>query len=329
MSRLLITSVTALACALAAPTAHADGREPGSVLVYPIHRSDLGNPTWFNVVSVTNTNRAGGGETDVHFQYVNVKKVASTFFFASCTVEDRVETLSPADTFSVLTSCHNGASASNGYLVVSAMDPELVDTHWSFNHLVGSEQIVSAFGGIYALNAIPFISTLVEGEDTDVDGDGRLDFDGIEYEGVPDELFIDSFIGGLGDSIALLSFTGGEYLTNVDFVIYNDDEIQLSTQFSFSCWAHVPLATISGYFTAQGLATTVDDPTELDLDCDGVQELDTGWAIVRPQSAISVTSPTIMNPAVLGALTNDLGLFMNARLLWETPTKQFNAQFPN
>jgi len=331
--RISIASLALAGAASLAPAALADGREPGSLLVYPCTQSQLGNPAVFNVVSVTNTNRAGNGETDVHFEYVNVKDAASPFLFADCVIADRVETLTPADTLSVLTSCHNGGSAllpTVGYLVISAMNPAELDTYWSFNHLIGSEQIVSANGGMYSLNAIPFVSAQAEGADTDADQDGRRDFDGTEYEGIADELYIDSFIGALGGQLALISLTGGEYLTNVDFVIYNDDEFQLSAQYSFSCWTKTRLADISGFFTDAGLLTTVHDDRELDINCDGIGDIETGWAIVRPTTALSITSDNITNPAVLGALVNDESpMFKNGRLLWESATKQFNGAFPN
>jgi hypothetical protein len=324
------TTVATLAfssLAALAPSALADGREPGSVLVYPLHRSALLNETVFNVVNVTNTNRLGSGETDVHFEYVNVSGAGTPFLFADCNIADRVETLTPADTLSVLTSCHNGAEQADGYIVVSARNPDLVDTYWSFNHLIGSEQIVSSGGGMYSVEALPFVSPLAQGTDTDLDQDGKRDFDGNEYEGLPDELYIDSYIGAISGDLVLLTFLGGEYLVNVNFVIYNDDEFQLSGQFAFSCWTSSRLSAISGYFTAQGLLTTPNDDSELDVDCDGVEDFDTGWAIVRPTTALSITSPTVVNPPVLGALTNDGGQFNNARLLWESVAKQTNGQF--
>jgi hypothetical protein len=325
------TSIALLGLAALAPAALADGREPGSVLFYPAVQSQLGNAGVFNVVSVTNTNRAGSGETDVHFEYVNVSTAGNPFLFANCDISDRVETLTPADTLSVLTSCHNGGGgATEGYLVVSAMNPAEVDTYWSFNHLIGSEQVVTAGGGMYSLNALPFNAVGAQGTDTDLDNDGRRDFDGAEYEGIADELYIDSYVGVLGGNLVLLSLTGGEYLTNVSFVIYNDDEFQLSATYAFSCWTSTPLADISGFFTDLGLKTTVNDARELDITCDGVGDVETGWAIVRPTTALSITSPNISNPAVLGALVNDENpQFQNGRLLWESVAKQLNGSFPN
>jgi hypothetical protein len=180
---------------------------------------------------------------------------------------------------------------------------------------------------MYALNALPFTSPLPAKADTDLDQDGRRDFDGSEYEGIADELYIDSYIGAIAGDLVLLSFLGGEYLVNVNFIIYNDDEFQLSGQYSFSCWTRTPLAQISGYFTEQGLSTTANDEDELDVTCDGEDDYNTGWAIVRPTTALSITSPSVANPAVLGALANDSAPFMNARLLWESVTKQFNGEF--
>jgi hypothetical protein len=328
MRRITIASLALLGAASIAPSALADGREPGSVLIYPIQRSSLLNPGVFNVVSVTNTNRAGSGETDVHFEYVNVTTSPSPFLFANCNIADRVETLTPADTLSVLTSCHNGGTDVQGYLVVSARNPNLVDTYWSFNHLIGSEQVVSAGGGMYSLNALPFKAIGAQGTDTDLDQDGLRDFDGSEYEGIADELYIDSYIGAVSGDLVLLTFLGGEYLVNVNFIIYNDDEFQLSGQYSFSCWTRTPLAQISGFFTEQGLSTTANDEGELDITCDGEEDFNTGWAIVRPTTALSITSPNVSNPAVLGALATDApSQFMNARLLWESVAKQFNGQF--
>jgi hypothetical protein len=338
-------TLSAIAAILAfAPSARADGREPASLLVYPIHEArqqifkdedspipvggQLIAPPAFTLISVTNTNRNGSGTTDVHFEYVNVSPSADPFFFADCSIADRVETLTPADTLTVITDCHNSEPFAQGYLVVTALDPDLVDTPWSFNHLIGSEQIVSIGGGIYGLEAIPFKAIGPQGSATDLDSDGRRDFDGSEYERLPDELYLDSFVGIIAGEIVLVAFTGPEYLVNVDFIIYNDDEFQLSGQYAFSCWSRVLLAQISGFFTDQGLSTTSNDSRALDIDCDNDDDFETGWAILRARDAISPTSPTIDDPALLGATTFPFGQFMNGRLLWESVARQTTASFP-
>jgi len=338
------TLFTIAALAALAPSLHADGREPGSLLVYPIHEvrkpiieddngpipvggQAIAQPA-FTLISVTNINRNGNATTDVHFEYVNVSQSGDPFLFADCTIADRVETLTPADTLTVVTSCHNSAQSGGGYLVVTALDPDEVDTPWAFNHLIGSEQIVSIGGGIYGLEAIPFKASGAQGTPTDLNSDGRRDFNAGEYERLPDELYLDSFIGIISGELILVAFTGPEYLVNVDFIIYNDDEFQLSGQFAFSCWSRVLLAQVSGFFTDAGLSTTSNDPRSLDIDCDNVDDVETGWAIVRARDAISPTSPTIDDPALLGATTFPFGPFMNGRLLWESAARQATASFP-
>ena len=87
-------SAAALAAASLAPAAAADGRQPGSVLIYPIHRS---GGAFFTVVSVTNRNTTPatpfsfGGTTKVMFQYVNtVANPADSQLPLDCVVVDRV-----------------------------------------------------------------------------------------------------------------------------------------------------------------------------------------------------------------------------------------------
>lgn len=302
--------------------------EGGSVLIYPYIRSNLGDKNVFTVVSVTNIARGGDCTTDVHFQYVNVGPSPSPFIFADCTISDRIETLTPADTLSVLTSCHNGASGT-GYLVVSAMDPNALDTYWSFNHLIGSEQVISPQGGVYSLRPWDFCSLVADKQPSDLNFDGCRNFDGIEYEGMPDELYLDTFVGDAPGDLILISMTGGQYLTQVDFIIFNDDEFQMSAQFWFSCWTRTPLSEISGFFTTAGLSTTPTDMNQLDLNCDMVADTPTGWAIIRPDRALSITDDNIDDPAVLGAITNDSGQYTGARLLWESVAKQTNGKFPH
>ena len=81
-------------------------RTPGSVLVFPVHRS---GPEWFTVLNVTNTATLPdgpltfGGSTNAHFEYVNVTANPNTanplnkFLPVGCTIFDRVEFLTPAD----------------------------------------------------------------------------------------------------------------------------------------------------------------------------------------------------------------------------------------
>src|SRR4029077_9274835 len=101
-SRFLLT--LGLLSASFAPAALADGREPGSVLVYTIHRS---GPGLFTVISVTNTNltpqtpSSFGGSVLAHFEYVNtIPNPADSQLPLGCYINDRTEFLTPADTLS-------------------------------------------------------------------------------------------------------------------------------------------------------------------------------------------------------------------------------------
>ena len=182
-----ILAAAALTASLFAPNANADGRNPGSVLVYTVQRS---GPDYFTIICVSNTNtqkaspNSLGGTTDLHYEYANTNKVAGMPFMPDgCNIVDRVETLTPADTLCVLTTCHNAFTpgGQEGYLVISALHP-VGGEPWNFNHLVGSEMVVNASGVVYSLNAIPFTAAKKKAPANVGDGaadptDGILMFD--------------------------------------------------------------------------------------------------------------------------------------------------------
>lgn len=341
MSRPLAPLLAALLGTFASPL-FADGRQPGSVLIFPIQRSGAG----FTVVSVTNVNTepAGqaspGGTTNAFYQYLNtVPGPGGSALPVDCYVIDRVEQLTPADTLSVLTSCHNAAAA-EGYLVVAAANPltGLGKDAWSFNHLVGSELVMNASGGVYSTNAIPFLSLRPDRAPTDFDGDGQYDFDGIEYEPVAEELYADQFLAIAGSSLTLINLTGGAQFTAVaSFDVWNDSEQPLSATKAFRCWFEESLPEVSPVFLDSYLANnTPNDPTELDLNCDGVGDLETGWMRIRGNVASS-SAESIANPAFLGAITAGSGFappgavggINGGRLLWESSATQTNGDFLN
>lgn len=313
-------------------TGLADGREPGSALLYPIHRSGVSvrpeyNGTLFlTVVSVTNTNLSPlDGATNVQFEYVNtVYNPDDPCKPLACTVVDRVEPLTPADTLSVLTTCHNVGGSQEGYLVVSAQDPSQFKTAWSFNHLVGSETVVTTSGVVFTLNAMPFSSPLAEGDATDLDLDGQLDFDGVEYEGVPDTVTMPVFFGHFKSSMVLVNLTGGTaFDATVKYDAFNDNEFPLSTTKAFRCWMDSRLPDISLIFDGSFLANnTPNDIAELDINCNGVGGIETGWARITGVVANSSVE-SIQDPAVVGAICTLSGF----EPLWESKEKQFNGDF--
>ena len=309
-------------------TPPASSRTPGSLLIYPVHRS---GPNWFTVVCVTNTNtepktpQSFGGSTIAHFEYFNVTpNPANALQPTSCLEFDRREFLTPADSLCVLTSCHNaaGPGGQEGYLVVTAEDPASFQTRWSHNWLIGSELVISASGTVYSINAIPFESPVAPRQPTEMNGNRKPDFDGVEYESVPDRLILDSFFGMAGMRLALVSLDGSARDLNTLMIsIWNDNEFPLSATQAFNCWFDAPLTTIAPAFNESFLAGLPNDPSELDLNCDGHGDVETGWAVF---DSVDLSGP-LGNPisddgALVGAIT--AGILPGGRLLWEDPNPQ-------
>lgn len=317
MRRPIPTALLPLALALlGGPPLHADQLEPASVLIYP--RTALPGPGSFVGMSVTNVNLApggakGGGATGVRFDYVHAGE-------AGCTVAERHVGLTPGDTATRLVHCHDGPGPSAGYLVVVAETPGPAwlggGDAWVHDHLIGSEFVVEG-NLVYALPALAFRARGKEHSLTDADGDGRVDFDGIEYEELPDELYLDSFLASDLARIALLDLSGESGATVfVDFVLWNDNEAPLAATTTFECWMERRLVDVSPIFDAANLSmNTPHDPTETDVDCDGVGDLETGWVRIRGDLALS-PGGVAPDPAVLGAYTGPA--FDGGRPLWHS-----------
>jgi hypothetical protein len=305
------------------------------VLVFPVHRS---GSTFVTIVSVTNTCTlpmtpvSFGGATTVHYEYVNtVPNPMDPQIPLNCIIFDRYEFLTPADTFSVLTSCHNavGFAGQEGFLVVSAQNPALFDVPWDFDHLIGSELVVNASGGMYAVSALPFKALTQPFWPTDVNLNGALNFDGVEYEAIPDVLYIDNFIALAGSQLALLSLTGGPMTTNVlYFDVWNDNEFPMSTTKVMGCWFDQPLVNVSPLFAESFLKNnTPHDPNELDLTCSGVGGIETGWARIE-SLGVFLSGGIQVSPdgAVLGCITAGLtSVIDGGNNLWESDVLQTNG----
>ena len=144
-----------------------------------------------------------------------------------------------------------------------------------------------------------------------------------------------------GSSLTLLNLTGGTmFNATVKFDIWNDNEFPLSATKLFRCWFEETLEDVSDVFSEDYLYyNTPHDDSEMDIDCDNEGELETGWAWIRGLNASSSVE-TIMNPALLGAITDGpyyneqgesegSGMINGGRLLWESTAKQHNGDFLN
>jgi len=334
--RTSLLALTLLVASTLVHDAHAGGREPGSLLLFPVHRSGGG---LFTVVSVTNTSTTPatigslGGTTNAHFYYTNVTpNPLDPFRPLACSVFDRVEPLTPADTFSVLTECHDlGVGLTQqGYLVVVAEDPSEINRPWSHDHLLGSALVLSATGFAYTLEAIALRSPAPPGAATDIDNDQQRDCDGIEYDLLPDRLYLDSFLGVANAQLVLVNLTGDVMdLNTVLFSVWNDYEVPLSASIVFRCWFEAPLTRISPLFDPLFLAGVPNDIDELDSDCDGVGDLETGWVVIQSTGVRTPAGVLVAaDGALMGALTSGTSSIGDPRRhLGESKTKQANGAF--
>ncbi|MCA8941334.1 MAG: hypothetical protein KDB80_02135 [Planctomycetes bacterium] len=342
MKALSCLATAALAVVSLAPDVLADGRKPGSALFFPVHRS---GGAWFTVLNVSNTATdpatptSFGGGTNAHFEYVNVQPNPNAainpldkFMPVGCTIFDRVEYLTPADQISVLTTCHNafGGSGQEGYVVVSAEDPgRPMGGSWSHNFLIGSEIVMSAGGVTYMINAIAVGTFHLPTVPINASPlPGHLQFDDVFYNKLPDYLMSD-FIGVANSQLALINLTGGPNIENtVFFEVYNDNELPLSATLRFRCWFDCPLSSVSPLFTEANLANFPNDPQELDIDCDGAGDLETGWFRIRSTGTwYPGGQQHSADGVILGSITAGHGSVRGGHLLWESEAQQDNGTF--
>src|SRR5262249_32967837 len=134
---------------------------PASMLLFPLFRTSAEILTVVNVTNIDTTPKTKtsyGGSTMVGFQYMNVtENPANGFRPLACTAFCRGEFLTPADTLSVLTYCHDISfgGRQQGYLTVIAMDPERYKTPWSHEALIGSTLHVKLTGASYQMLPYP------------------------------------------------------------------------------------------------------------------------------------------------------------------------------
>lgn len=304
-------------------------RKPGSLLLYPEYDNRGGHITVF---TVTNTNCSFlEGETDVEFVYRNE---------TDCSEANVKVDLTPCDTFTFLTTTHNGyqrgyayafARDSNGGTMANPAGTPIV-----FNHLIGQSLVVNGFKSLeYSINAVSFRAFGEEGESTDredpgpfpgVVGDGIRDLDGFEYDEAPDEIYIPRFLGqddvldkrGLHSELILIALSGGRQFvsspfnvaggTTVFMDIYNDNEEPESLEHTFDCWQKLRL----GFLQSVDLETPI--PGTMLFDNDTLQAsmnapdeilggmgLESGWFKIDGLVANS-TQESILDPAIYAVL---------------------------
>lgn len=340
LNKFVLSGFTALAGLGFGSEAMANGRNPGSLLIYPEFDNRQAS---LSLVTVTNTNEDTSffGSTSIfngtvraHFIYV--ARVGLDHQYIECTEFDRTETLTPNDTFSALTSFHN-PGYEQGYLYVYAQGAYGANIGRPITHnwLIGNLLAIKGFEALdYSLNPVVFKGLSAAGALTDADGDGNRDLNGTtEYEGVPDQILIPRFLGSpsqantvpnqFSSEMILIALSGGTaFNTRANFWIYNDNEEAFSANFIFRCWARVNVLQISNAFLNSFLANqTNDNPNEIF----GASARESGWVRVYGGSQSS-GAESITDAAIYAVLIEKLGYsYSAADLPFETANTQSNG----
>jgi hypothetical protein len=214
-----------------------------------------------------------------------------------CEEFDRTETLTAADTLTLLTRAHNPEHVL-GYAFAYAVDDD--GAAIGFDGLIGQQLVVDGITSLqHSINAVDFRAQVAAGAPTDLDADDILDLNGAEYEAAPGELLFPRFFGQssfFDGYMILIGLSGGrEFQTTADILIRNDNEEVFSTEHTFGCWDRFYLQDISAAFGQQFLSTTDHDSEELY----GAPNYETGWFSMKG-SVASSGSHSIPDPAIYG-----------------------------
>lgn len=308
-----------------AAQAMANGRNPGSLLLFPEFDNRSSNLTLLTVTNTNDGQNADGSDGTVKVEYIYIGKYGQHYAELNCLEFNRTETLTANDTLSVLTSAHN-PQQEQGYVYVFAKD-KVTGKAKVFNHLIGNLMTLEGIQSLeYSMNPVSFkgIGNAQTGL-TDLDNDNVRDLDGVEYEAVTEEILIPRFIGtgGVYDSeLILIGLSGGAaFHTIVDFWVYNDNEEAFSAQYEFKCWDRVKLDDINGVFTQDFLKNNTNHAVNEIVGASGVES---GWMRVYGGTAFSYAEQ-ILNPAVYAVLVERIGGYGAADLPFESVATQNNG----
>lgn len=315
---LAILVVAFLAVGMLSYDASADGRNPGSCLLYPYYNTGVGN---LAVMTITNT-----GDQDV---VVRLVWVDSTF----CSPEDQWIELTPGDTFSFVDGAMNPQPNELGFMYAYAVDALGSINEIDYDYLIGQEIVFATWNPPtliqWAVNAVAFNALAVV-------PDGDLHLDGTEYDAAPKCIYFPRFFGQSTPNVVtpflsyviFINLTGGQwFLQQANVLVYNDNEQAFSSTVNFPCWLLTPLVNVSFATTQQFLLSTNHDIHEIWDGIPGVpppapQKQKAGWIEFVGQWAWNpTTSFYIENPSLYAVLIETLGGFFGlsgADLPWQT-----------
>jgi len=301
------------------PCPTANRLECGSLLLFP----EFDNSTSNLVLATITDGCCATSTSNVKVEIIFINK-------DNCLETNRTYTLTPCDTLSFVTSAI-GPAGKKGYFyayaknnVPSAGNP--LGTPIVYNHLIGQEIVMSGITQFeYAVNAVSFKGFGAEGAPNDDDLDGIRDLNGArdpngnpngqagsEYDQAPDQILIPRFLGqdsaatanAFQSDIVLVNLSGGSaFTTTLAINVFNDNEISLSDQFTFYCWAKVPLRTFSTWTLESSLKGTDHNPLEV-RGFDGDRE--SGWILIDGEVASSSVED-INDPAFYAVLIERFG----------------------
>ena len=320
-----LTGMVALASVGMTSNAMANGRNPGSLLLFPEFDNRSSHLT---LLTVTNTNTGvnpDGSDGSIKVEFIYIGKYDHYENTLNCLEFNRTETLTANDTLSLITAHHN-PQQEQGYVYAFAKD-RVTGRAKVFNHLIGNLMTLESLDQLeYSMNPVVFkgIGNAQTGV-TDLDNDNVRDLDGVEYEAVPEEILIPRFIGSGGafdSELILIGLSGGTaFDTIADFWVYNDNEEAFSAQYQFRCWDRVRLEDINGVFTQDFLKyNTNHDDDEIV----GAEDVESGWMRVYGGTAFS-TAEQILNPAIYAVLIERIGGYGAADLPFESVATQNNG----
>lgn len=299
----------ALVALVTGAPAFAEGRNPGSLLVFPEFDTTAGRATLLTLTNTNPENRAGAIAVEIVF--VNSSPTSGFVCGETNTTVD----LTPFDTLTFVAGALN-PNPQRGYAYAFAKN--VSGEAIAFDWLIGDDL---QFDGIqaldYSVNPYSFRSTRPAGSTTDVDGDGVRDLNGVEYEMAPSRILVPRFVGqsaAYQSDLVLVALTGGaQFTTMLDFLVYNDNEEVFSKNYTFRCWAKVPLASISSTFLQTFLAGfTGHAPGETI----GATTVETGWFEIDGHVAWS-SNTQIQDPAFLAFLVERTGPLSGAELAFD------------
>lgn len=293
-------------------------RNPGSLLLFPHFKTDGQN---LSVITITNT-----GPDDIVLRVVWVYKNSDYH----CIPADTWIELTRNDTFTFMDK-DLFFENEEGFSYVYVVDDLYSEAEVDYDYLIGQELIFGTSGSTppfvvnYGINAVAF-------EALDVNGDGLLKLDGVEYTLAPYKLMFPRFFGqpdvggpptGFESWLIFVNLTGGKFFgQTTKWLIFNDNEVGFSRTVQFPCWWKGGLTEISGVFENSFLVGTDHDEDE-PLGFQTIVE--TGWFYYYGEQAYYDTV-TIDNPSSYAVLVETIGAdYGGADLPWQIEDPAYNT----